>query len=384
MKILSVIFHFPPISGGGVIVAVELLNNFAKLGHEVTVVTPQLDWQGPKYEPKIDPRIQIVRVDVPSKSKIKVAARRCKKSLQKKAEELGEENNYDFVFTIFHPFHLAPSAAVSCAKKLGIPSIVKVDDAIFEKSSGIKSIQRKVEKIMNTKTLQNASHILLVNNETRKTVTEYYNISDERISIVPNGVNLTLFQQKRSNNSRSILFSGAMYHHRGIDELLETVPTIIKNIPDAKIILLGQGPEMEKLKQIVKEKEISKNVIFRGWIDRNQIPNELANAAVGIGPLKLTTVTKNALPIKVLEYMAAGLPIIAKSGTLPDDVLQNEKNGFFIDSTDELAEKLVLLLKDPKLNEQMGKKSIEMVQKFSWKNVANSILEIQKTLKRTR
>ena len=47
-------FHFPPISGGGVVVAVDLVNKLAEKGHEVTVLTPDLEWNGEKFNPKIN------------------------------------------------------------------------------------------------------------------------------------------------------------------------------------------------------------------------------------------------------------------------------------------------------------------------------------------
>ncbi len=102
----------------------------------------------------------------------------------------------------------------------------------------------------------------------------------------------------------------------------------------------------------------------------------ISDASIGIGPLRLTDVTEGALPIKVLEYMASSLPIIAQKGTLPDDVLVDEKNGFFVNGVDELAEKIILLLQNATKVEMMGKESLKMVQKFSWKNVIKSILKI--------
>jgi glycogen synthase len=378
MKILAILFHFPPMSGGGVIVAVDIVNNFAKLGHKVTVITPNIEWSGPKFEAKIDSSIEIIRIDVPSKTKIKIAARRCKKNLQKKGEELGKTEQFDFVFTIFHPFHLAPSAAVACAKKLKIPSIIKIDDAIYEKSTGLKSIQRKIEKIMNAKTLQNSSKILVVNEEVKKIVIDYYNIQNEKILVIPNGVEISLFKGTKTYDKKLVLFSGVMYKHRGIDVLLEAAPKVIEKVPEAKFILLGDGDEMNEMKNIANQKKIAKNIIFTGWINRDKIPQELKNASIGIGPLKLTTVTKNALPIKVLEYMASGLPIIAKRGTLPKDILDDGKNGFFIDNVKELEEKLILLLNNLELNKQMSKKSIEMIQKFSWEKIIESIIQIHK------
>ena len=170
MNILFVVFHFPPISGGGVIVAVDIANSLAKIGHEVSVLTPNLEWDGPKYEPKVDSKVDIIRVNVPSKNNLKIAARRCKSPLIEKGIELGRNKKFDFIFTIFHPFHMAPNAAVSIGEKLGIPVIVKIDDAVYEKSTGLKSIQRRVEKLLSAKTLNKSSKILVANNETKEIV----------------------------------------------------------------------------------------------------------------------------------------------------------------------------------------------------------------------
>ena len=89
MKILAIIFHFPPISGGGVIVAVELVNNFAKLGHEVTVVTPNLDWTGPKYEPEIDPKIKVSELMCHRETKSKLQLEDQKNNSKRKVRNWG-------------------------------------------------------------------------------------------------------------------------------------------------------------------------------------------------------------------------------------------------------------------------------------------------------
>lgn len=369
------VFHFPPMSGGGIVVISDIVNKLAELGNDVTVLTPEVDWDGEIYEPKINPNVKVFRVKTPSKSNIKVAARRCQSNMIKKGIEVGKKEKFDFIFTIFHPFHLVPKAAVKCAKQLGIPSIVKVDDAIYEKSSGLKSIQRKIEKMINGRTLRNANHVLVANEHTKKIVNQVYNVSVDNISILPNGVDLSMFYTTKKDPYK-IVFSGAMYYHRGLDILLEAAPKIIKKIPNVKIVLIGSGNELEKLKEISKKKNLNANVEFVGWIKRDDIPQNISDASIGLGPLRTTDVTEGALPIKVLEYMASSLPIIAQEGTLPDDVLVNEKNGFFVNGVDELSEKIILLLKNLNQVEIMGKESLKMVQKFSWENVTKSILKI--------
>ena len=375
MKILVLVFHFPPISGGGVVVITDIINKFAELGNDVTVITPDLKWDGEQFNPKINSKIKIIRTITPSHTKIKIAARRCQSNIKKKAIEIGKFNNFDFIFTIFHPFHLVPKAAVEAGKELDIPSIIKVDDAIYQKVSGIKSIQRRIEKMINGKTLRSGTKILVSNNDTKKVVINEYNVKSENISIVPNGVDLSLFKTNIKKNPEKIVFAGAMYYHRGLDILLEAIPYVIKKIPNAKFILLGSGGEMNKLKKIVSDKKLEKSVEFTGWINRDKIPQNISDASVGIGPLRLTDVTSRALPIKVLEYMAVSLPVIAKRGTLPLDVLENEKNGYFVDDVEDLVEKIIELLNDPKKVENMGIQSSNMVQKFSWNNVVTDIIE---------
>ena len=376
MQILVMVFHFPPISGGGVVVITDIVNKLAELGNDITVITPNLDWNGEQYNPKINSKIQVIRTETPSKSRIKVAARRCQANMKKRAIELGKQQKFDFIFTIFHPFHLVPKAAVEAAKELQITSIVKVDDAIYEKTTGIKSIQRRVEKMINSKTLRTASKVLVSNNDTAKVIINEYGVIPEKISIVPNGVELSLFNSSKQKNPKKVVFAGAMYYHRGLDVLLEAIPKIIRKIPDAKFILLGSGNELEKLKEIVLEKNLENSVEFKGWIEREKIPENISDASIGIGPLRLTDVTSRALPIKVLEYMAVSLPIIAQKGTLPDDVLVNEKNGYFVDGAEDLAEKISSLLNEPDKINQMGNQSRLMVQNFSWDHIIENILEI--------
>ena len=300
MQILVLVFHFPPISGGGVVVITDIINKFTELGNDVTVITPDLDWNGEQFNPKINSKIKIIRTKTPSRTKIKVAARRCQSNIKKTAIEIGKSNQFDFIFTIFHPFHLVPKAAVEAAKELGIPSIVKVDDKKKKKAVGIKSLQRKIEKMINGKTLRTGTKILVSNNDTKKIIIEEYGVKSEKISIIPNGVDLLLFNTATEKNQKKIVFAGAMYYHRGLDILLEAIPFVIKKISDAKFVLLGSGAEMNKLKKIVSDNNLENSVEFKGWIKREEIPKNISDASIGIGPLRLTDVTSRALPIKVL------------------------------------------------------------------------------------
>jgi len=294
---------------------------------------------------------------------------------------LQTKNKFDFVFSIFHPFHFAPNAAVSISEILKIPVIIKIDDAVYEKSTGLKSIQRKIERIISSRMLTKAAKILVVNDETKKIVKDFYNIPIEKISIIPNGIDVDLFHVRSIKNSKIVFFSGVMYYHRGVDILLKSVSDVVKKIPEVKFLLIGGGPELDNLQKIVKDYNIDKNVEFRNWVERKKIINFLSEASIGIGPLRSTTVTKDALPIKVLEYMAASLPIIAQKNTLPHSVLIDGENGFFVSNEEELVTKIVYLLENEQKSKEMGLKSREIVSNFDWKLIASKIIDEYKNLK---
>ena len=129
-----------------------------------------------------------------------------------------------------------------------------------------------MKKCIIPKTLQNADKVLVMNDFTKKLVNEYYSVSDNRISIVTNGTDLEKFYNTRENNRR-VIFSGAMYHHRGVDVLLDCASKVIDEVNDVEFLLLGDGPEMTKLQEFVSKNNLSKNIIFKGWVQREEIPN---------------------------------------------------------------------------------------------------------------
>jgi len=174
--------------------------------------------------------------------------------------------------------------------------------------------------------------------------------------------------------SKIVLFSGVMYKHRGVDILLKAASIVIKKIPEVRFVLLGEGPELNELKKIVKDSKIEDNIEFKGWIEREDIIDHLAEASIGIGPLRSTSVTKNALPIKVLEYMAASLPILSQRDTLPDSVLIDSENGYFVKDEVELAAKIIQILENDEERIRMSTKSHEIVLKFDWEKIVKKIL----------
>ena len=78
--------------------------------------------------------------------------------------------------------------------------------------------------------------------------------------------------------------------------------------------------------------------------------------------------------------MSSSLPILAINETLPDDVLRNGENGFFVSNSKDLSQTIIKLLEDDELRLKMGEKSRKMVTKFDWQKVAESIMHEYNTI----
>jgi len=379
MRVLILSLVYPPPSTGGAIVVYEITQALSNLNNEVSVLMPAVEWKEliEHEDAELDEKAKVLKVNVPFADRPKVAARACYTNMLSESLEFAKEFKPDFILTFFHPFHRVTHAAVQCAKKLSIPSLVKVEDIAFEKPKGIvKKIQRGIEKGSNAKALNAADHVFVANDYVARQASELYGVSNGKISILPNGVNTDRFKPTRKEQGKTIVFTGVMYYHRGLDFLIEHAPKIIERNTDVKFRLVGAGPELDKLQELVSAKRLEQYFEFTGWVGWQKIPKMLADATVGIGPLKHTQVTHQAMPIKVLEYMASGLPIVALENTLPANVLRHENNGYFVKDGDDFVEKVTRLLSDRDLNNAMGRKSREIAeQEFDWKKIASKLIE---------
>jgi glycosyltransferase involved in cell wall biosynthesis len=379
MRVLILSLVYPPPSTGGAVVVYEIAQALSNLNNEVAVIIPAIEWKELMEceDLKLDEKAKVLKVNVPFADKPKVAARACYQNMLKKSLEFTKEFKPDFILTFFHPFHRVTHAAVACAKKLSIPSLIKVEDITFEQPKGfVKKIQRGIEKGSNAKALNAADHIFVVNDYVAKQANELYRVPNDKISILPNGVNIDRFKPARTGKTKTIVFTGVMYYHRGLDFLIEHAPKIIERNEDTKFRLIGAGPELDKLQKLVNARKLDQYFEFTGWVGWNKIPEMLSDASIGIGPLKHTKVTYQAMPIKVLEYMASGLPIIALEDTLPRNVLKHEVNGYFVKDGENFADKVTKLLSNKELSSTMGAMSREIAEhEFDWRIIVGKIIE---------
>lgn len=203
---------------------------------------------------------------------------------------------------------------------------------------------------------------------------------EKKIRIIPMGVdtgqyNASLFTDMKQRHSAGhiILSIGRLIDWKGTEFLIGAMPVVLEKCPDAKLLIIGSGPERDTLIRKVYDLGISDRVEFLGIIPAGDLLLYYRFANVFVLPSIVRAGQTEGLGIVLLEAMASGCPVIGSNvGGIPD-VITDGQNGFLVpeQNSEMLAEKIVTLLSDEDLAEKFRQRGYEIVLKrFSWEEIS--------------
>ena len=172
-------------------------------------------------------------------------------------------------------------------------------------------------------------------------------------------VDSTQLRKELNLEGKKVIVSvGRLVHRKGQDHLIESMPQILKSIPDAHLLMVGKGPYLEHLAKLVAINKLENHVSFIGRIQYEDLPKFICAGDVFAMPSRsrLAGLEVEGLGIVYLEASSCGLPVIAgSSGGAPDAVIDGV-TGFVVDGTDneQIAKAAIELLNDPEKAQQMG------------------------------
>ncbi len=164
--------------------------------------------------------------------------------------------------------------------------------------------------------LQNSDAVVAVSGALRERAIEI-GAPASRCTVVPNSVDTQFFAVARSGWSARdahILFVGSLIKRKGIDYLLQAFAKIETALPETKLLIVGEGPELEALKSLAGELGIADKVRFTGMLDRVSMRNLMQGARVLVLPS-----TEEGQGVVMLEALACGTPVIGTTvGGIPE------------------------------------------------------------------
>lgn len=168
-----------------------------------------------------------------------------------------------------------------------------------------------------------------------------------------------------------IVSVGRLVHRKGQDCLIESMPQILSSVPDAHLLLIGQGPYREHLQELVRKHRLESSVTFIGRIEYKDLPMYLCAGEIFAMPSRsrLMGLEVEGLGIVYLEASSCGLPVLAgSSGGAPDAVVQNI-TGLVVDGTnhEQIATAAIDLLNNSVASQLMGAAGRQwIVENWRW------------------
>jgi glycosyltransferase involved in cell wall biosynthesis len=201
---------------------------------------------------------------------------------------------------------------------------------------------------------------------------KYRKIDPKKIEIVFSGLPLEVFQvpepevlhQTRSSlgispDERVVVNVGRLDTQKGQIYLLQAASFVLKELPNTRFLIVGDGPDRQMLEEVARQEGLAERVIFTGY--RTDIP-----ALLGLTDVFAIPSLREGGPLTLFEAMSLRKPVVGTPTGLMPDFIREGENGFLVPIREVklLASRLVFLLKNPDVAQEMGNKGWEACQQY--------------------
>ncbi len=208
-------------------------------------------------------------------------------------------------------------------------------------------------------------------------IEDRYVRNNNKTFFVPNGIEYKkirkIASEKKIRDEFTIVYVGAIEWWSGLDLAIDSMAYITKKASKARLIIIGEyrTPYGIKLLKRIKSLNLSDKVIFLGRRSYSEVIELLSRSYVGIQPFPISDVTLKAFPYKILEYGAAGLPIVMTNVSVLAKFVEKYKAGFVVKpNPEEFANAVLQIFSDKKLWLELSANSIKMASLFDVEKLA--------------
>ena len=271
-------------------------------------------------------------------------------------------------------------------KIYALPLIVTVH------AGDIFPLKNKILKQFAKFALENCDCCTVNSSATKKAVLGITN-NIRNIKIIPMGVDLSLFNPNKKDKSvkdklkikdKFLLAVGRLAEKKGFKYLIKAMPVVLKKFPNAKLVIVGSGPEKDNLINLSRELGVSKNIVFAGEIQNKILPAYYATADVFVLPSIITkSGDTEGLGVVLLEGIASGTAVIGSDVGGISDIIKHNKTGLLVGEKDPkgLSNAIIKLLSDNNLRKRLIKNGqIHVRQNYSWSSIIKKFSNIYKNL----
>jgi len=213
-------------------------------------------------------------------------------------------------------------------------------------------------------------------------------IASEKIYIVSNTVDVEAFEFavfdemiiRKYKNSYIILYLGAFSVERGLETAIKAMHEIVEKIPNARLLLVGDGKNRSELETLVKKERAEHLVEFTGWVDFKKAPSFIYSSEICIIPQPAGPFINTTIPHKLFQYMAMGKPVLTSDAKPLKRIVEECQCGEYFRSNDEhsFARTVVKMFRSDKNYAENGRRAVR--NKYNWPATARTLIRLYESL----
>ena len=376
MKILMLSWEYPPRVVGGISRVVhDLSHRLIQDGHDVTVVTYR-DGNVPYFED--DGGVQVHRVDnfmISPNNFIDWILQLNFNMIARAGEIIAEKGGFDVIHA--HDW-MTCYAGKTLKNAYNIPLVSTIHATEAGRNSGIRTDLQKYINDTEWMLTYESSEVIVNSNYMKNELQRLFGLPYEKINVVPNGVNLNLFndierdydfrRRYAMDNEKIILFMGRLVYEKGIQTLISAMPKVLSYYNDAKLIVAGKGGMIDELRNQVNYLGLGNKVYFTGYLGSKDVQKMYKCADVAVFPS-----TYEPFGIVALEGMLSGTPVVVSDIGGLNEIVEHGVNGMksYAGNPNSLADSILTLLFDQKLCDTISKNAkLKVKTEYNWTKIA--------------
>lgn len=308
----------------------------------------------------------------------------CKKTIEKTIKE----NQIELIYL----YGIATNGiqTVSIAKKYGIPVVFRELD-ISHKFVKIPILQT-FTKFLEKSVLSNCNKVYSCTPELQR-YSYSMGVKKSNSEFFPLGIRTKIFKKSERDEKLSeslklkttdfvLVFVGTLYSFSGLLNIIEQFPKMILKVPHLKLIIVGGGPDYVKIKNLIMKLNLSEFVHVTDFIDQKFIPSYISLANLCLNSFEKNKITNQIIPIKVLEYLACGKPVLSTplDGTL--ELMPPNDYGVVYSNLENFPERIIEFSKNIANLSHLGTLGYDFVhENHDWENLTTKLIEKFQNLK---
>lgn len=350
MRILHILDHSLPHHSGYVFRTLALMRQQRALGWDpLLLTTPR---QGPTSveKEKIEGfdiyRTPFAEGDLPTGRVARTwrETAMTKKRIEAVAKEIGPD--------LLHAHSPVLNVSPALKAQTGLPVVYEIrafweDAAVDHKTTQEGSLRYRLTRQWETKACRKAGHVFTICQGLKDDLIAR-GIAQQKVSLIPNAVDIDAFDPIEARDAqlekelglegKSVIgFLGSFYAYEGLDLVVDALPQILKTIPNICLLLVGGGPEEDRLKAQVAQLRLQDHVMFVGRVPQAQVRRYYSLADALVFARHSMRLTETVTPLKPLEAMALKKPVIASDVGGHHELIRHEETGLLFPAGDGSA-----------------------------------------------